>query len=195
MQTNFYMKIYTIVLCLVFTFGCNNNSTAVPKSAKYLPWGDLPEMDKGHWDIDLECKTIGYPGISKQSYDLVGSSYPKEKESSGESRLHYLGKSCYIASIATKVYLSEENQSDNHYVISILLPQIEEQCKQDIKPDFCNNSTISYTVLFEREIPQDIVGTFFREKQMNDIIKFDDISGLVSFVVNESVYQYQLPVY
>jgi len=182
------MKRLFIIVLFTLLVGCSEKGEYPPIPS----WGYLPNMSDSHWDMTQQCADTKYSHVPFGVSDIGDSLHPTGKPATGVGRQLYLGKTCILASISTTVYTAPEDQLNNHYTISIQVPQADSRCVGEAKPNFCNNNPISYLVIFSRDFRAEEVGQSFRQKRMEDIINFDEKTKLVVFEVGSKKYEYQL---
>ena len=184
------MRLLTIITISVLLVACNRNDD-LPQIPS---WGHLPKLNTNHWDIRQKCKDIDYSRIPFGVSDIGDTLHPMGKKASGVSHGIYLGQTCILASISTTVYETPEDQWNNHYTISVQIPQPDNRCTNTPKPNFCKNNPKSFRVIFSRDIPGNEVGQYFIDKKMEDVVSFDDSSRRVIFKVRDNRYEYIVPV-
>ena len=116
------------------------------------------------------------------------------KESPNISHTMYLGETCLVASIMMSTYESPSDQIYNHYTIDVEIPHLDDRCAVENKPDFCQRNPHSYTVIFQRELRPEDIGQYFRNKRMEDVVRFDKDTNIVRFDAGNKTFEYRLPM-
>ena len=181
------MKINLLLIIIISLLGCSGDQETIPR------WGYLPDLEPNYSTNRQLCETTVVNSIPNGVQDLGKSLHVFGKKSSGISHTMHLGYKCIIAAVSTSVYEQPEYQSNNHYSITIQVPVEDNRCKEDIKPNFCKNNPISYRVIFQRDLTDDIVGDAFKGKSMSDIVSFNNQTNKVVFTVANNSYEYHIP--
>jgi len=184
------MRILTTLALFIF-FVASTKSDDLPQIPR---WGYLPKLSVNHWDMRQRCKNVEYSHIPISAFDIGDSLHPNGKRASGVARGMFLDSTCIIAYISTTVYEAPEDQSNNHYTISVQVPQADSRCKSTAKPNFCKSNPKGYLVIFSRDIPGNDVGQAFRNKKMEEVVTFEANSRRVIFNVGNTKYDYIVPI-
>jgi hypothetical protein len=182
------MKNLSYIAVTLFLFSCGKR-----ESDPVWDWGYLPASAIAQSKRE-QCAHKYYQAHPVSTDE--GESLRIEKlPTSGRSHKHYLGSTCISASISTRVYLEEAHQKDNFYSISVELPVLDRRCLAKPKPAACKESSVSHSVLFSRDISSNELGEYFKGKQMDNIVQYDDSRKVVIFSLGAKNIEYTLTAF
>ena len=100
-----------------------------------------------------------------------------------------------VATVSTSVYLDADNQANNFYSVSVLMPTLDDRCRSNSDIPACKESLVSHTVLFSRDISASEIGDYFKSKTMNQIVSYDEHSRVVSFQLRNKSLEYGMQAF
>ena len=182
------MKNLSYIAVALFLFSCGKREPDPVWDWGYLPTSVISESKRE------QCAHKYYQDIPISTDE--GQSLRIDKlPTSGRSHKHYLGSTCISATINTSVYQDDEYQKDNFYSISIELPVLDERCIIEPIPVACEESSVSHRILFTRDISSHATGEYFKGKQMDNIVQYDDSSKVVRFSLGAKNIEYALTAF
>ena len=183
------MRIFNCFVIASLLIGCTKSD----KNENVLEWGYLPSTNVDFSERKQKCSGRVYTNIPPSGADIGDRLYEIDEFGSRVSQEMYLGNSCIIASISTIKFGKEENQKFNHYKISVMIPEPDSRCIGDSEEVFCKRIPSSFRAWFDRNIPQENVRDAFKNKQIGQVIEFDEDSNKVVFTIGETNYEALLP--
>jgi hypothetical protein len=182
------MKNFSYLLALLFLFGCGKKEPDPVWDWGYLPSSEILNSKRE------QCAHEYY-----QSFPIstnIGESLRIEQSSiSGRSHKHYLGSGCMVASVSTRVYLDADKQANNFYSVSVSMPTFDDRCRSNSDIQTCDESSVSHTVLFSRDILASEIGDYFKSKTMNQIVSYDEHSSVVTFQLRNKSIEYRIQAF
>jgi hypothetical protein len=159
----------------------------------FLNWGHLPSLESIHWENVERCSRMVYDNNLYRVPDVEHKLQIKGETTTGIGHSYILSPTCYQATISTRIFQNRNFHDKNYYSISVEMPTRDDRCMKIEQPTFCKSDPIAYAILFRRELEGEMVGDFYKDKKISEIVFFDKKENRVEFNVNGNVYVYQLP--
>jgi hypothetical protein len=102
-----------------------------------------------------------------------------------KSQRMYLGKTCYTASIGPSVYQDEDDEIADYYSIDVearQLTKLENGSEEE-----------TWLVVYRRDFEISDLPEGLLDKNIDDVVEFDEETNSVTFLIGESSYEYSLP--
>ncbi|WP_415901029.1 hypothetical protein [Neptuniibacter sp. QD48_11] len=170
------MKVFAVVLVSLALAACSSGDDSFSIARE---WGYLPITERDHFEKKKQCSQKFYSSKYYRYADVEPFSL-EEAEITGMSKQHYLGDTCLLATITSRVYVAKELRHKSYYRINVEVPMLSEN-----RP--------SQGVIFSRVLQENEVGDFFKGKSISEVVEYLPESRRVKFTINTKSFSYVLP--
>jgi len=175
------MKKSVLISLALFMQLIIGNSYGIDFNTKY----DI-RPSKEYFEKMKQCDKQNPPSLIRIRYlDLGPRLHVNGRPAVWKSQELYLGETCYIALVGPHIYQDEKDNEPDYYTIEVHM-KIRTKSTE-------GGSTVGYTPLFHRSyriehIPEELMIT-----RIENIVKYDNNTRTVSFMIGDKVEKYVLP--
>ena len=173
------IKLLSILSFTCFLIACDANQSGGSSSRYEFP---PPE---GYFEQLERCEKVEPALVHDSSlFDIGPSLYEKGRKTMWRTQELFLGNSCYRATIGPHNYLDQSETTLAYFTIAVV-------ARRKLKMHDGSTST-SWIYFYQRDIKAEDLPISILEKNISEVVSFDESTKTANFAVGDKAYNYVL---